>query len=162
MEADGLEKMEAAVAGSEVEGFYGLLRGAMSHSFISPAPSPHKKVCYALSATISHLPPQESTGPDVPVPADQVMKAVSPAAPLASEKAIPTHMQPVCIQLGGIKWVYQCQVEGCKEGPSTSHATVCTYVCKVHLEVGLVCPSCSKSFFHLDIFWCHKKSHFDQ
>ena len=69
------------MAGSEVEGFYGLLRGAMLHSSVSPAPPPHKKVCHTPSATISHLPPQESTGPDVPDPADQAMKAVSPAAP---------------------------------------------------------------------------------
>ena len=103
LEACGLEKMEVVVAGSEVEGFYGLLRGAMSHSFMSPAPPPHKKVCHTPSATISHLPPQESTGPDVSEPADQAMKAVSPAAPPASEEAIPTNMQLLCIQLGGIK-----------------------------------------------------------
>ena len=103
LEADGLEKMEVAVAGSEAEGFYGLLRGAMLHSSISPAPPPHKKVCHTPSATISHLPPQESTGPDVSEPVDLAMKTVSPAAPLASEEAIPTHMQPLCIQLGGIK-----------------------------------------------------------
>ena len=136
LEADGLEKMEVAVAGSEVGGFYGLLRGAMLHSSVSPAPPPHKKVHHTSSATISHLPPQKSTGPDVSEPADQVMKAVSPAVPPASEEAIPTHMQPLCIQLGGIKQVYQCQVEGCKEGPSTFHATICTHVCKVHLGWG--------------------------
>ena len=38
-------------------GFYGLLRGAMLHSFVSPAPSPHKKICHTPSATISHPPP---------------------------------------------------------------------------------------------------------
>ena len=67
----------------------GLLRGAMLHSSISPAPPPHKKVHHTPSATISHPPPQESTGPDVPEPADQVMKAVSPAAPSASEGGHP-------------------------------------------------------------------------
>ena len=91
MEADSLEKMEVAVAGSEAEGFYGLLRRAMLHSSISPAPPPHKKVCHTPSATISHAPPQESTGPDASEPADHAMKAVSPAAPPASEEAIPTH-----------------------------------------------------------------------
>ena len=102
LEAEGLEKMEVVVAGSEVEGFYGLLRGAMLHSSISSAPPPDKKVCHTPSA-ISHLPPQESTGPDVSEPADQVMKAVSPAAPPASEEAISTHMQPLHIQLCGSK-----------------------------------------------------------
>ena len=35
----------------EMEGFYGLLRGAMLHSSISSAQPPHKKVCYSPSAT---------------------------------------------------------------------------------------------------------------
>ena len=75
----------------------------MLHSSISTAPPLHKKVHHTPSATISHPAPQESTGPDVSEPADQVMKGVSLAAPPASEEAIPTHMQPLCIQLGGIK-----------------------------------------------------------
>ena len=99
-EVDSLLKMEVAVTGSELEGFYGLLRGAMLHSSVSPAPPPHKKVHHTPSATISHLPPHESTGPDVCESADQAMKAVSPAAPPASEEAIPAHMQPLHIQLG--------------------------------------------------------------
>ena len=131
LEAEGLEKMEAAVAGSEAEGFYGLLRGAMLHSSISPALPPYKKVHHTPSITISHPPPQESTGPDVPDPADQAMKAVSSAISPALEEAIPANMQPLHIQLGGIKLVYQCQVEGCKEGTSTSCATICAHVHKV-------------------------------
>ena len=58
LEADGLEKMEVAVAGSKAEGFYGLLQGAMLHSSVSPVPPPHKKVHHTPSATISHLPLQ--------------------------------------------------------------------------------------------------------
>ena len=51
LEAEGLEKMETSVAGSEAEGFYGLLRGAMSHSSISPA-----HLLIGKSATL-YLPP---------------------------------------------------------------------------------------------------------
>ena len=40
LEMEGLGKVEATVAGSEAEGFYGLLRGAIAHSSISSA-SPH-------------------------------------------------------------------------------------------------------------------------
>ena len=57
LETEGLGKIEVAVAGSEVEGFYGLLRGAMLHSSISPAPPPYKKICHTPSTTISHPPP---------------------------------------------------------------------------------------------------------
>ena len=103
LEACGLEKMEAAVAGSEVEGFYGLLRGAMSHSSVSPAPPPHKKVCHTPSATIAHLPPQQSKEPEAPGPAEQAPESTSSTAPSVLEGEIPANMQPLCIQLGGIR-----------------------------------------------------------
>ena len=137
LEMEGLGKIEAVVAGSWAEGFYGLLRGAIAHPPASSALPPSKKAHHAPSATVSHLPHQESTGPKVSEPAtgitEQASEAASPAALPASEEALTTHMQPFCIQLGGIKRVYRCQVEGCKEGPSTSHATICMHVCKVHL-----------------------------
>ena len=159
LEMEGLANMEAAVAGSEVEGFYGPLRGAILHSSLPTSSPPPKKACHAPSATVSHLPPQESTGPEASAPADQALESASLAVPPASEEEIPAHMQPLCIQLGGIKRVYRCQVEGCKEGPSTSHTTICAHIQKVHLGVGLVCPLCGKSFFNPDTFWCHKKGH---
>ena len=87
------------------------------------------------------------------------LESATPTVPPVLEEEIPAHMQPLCIQLGCIKRVYQCQVEGCKEGPSTSHATICAHVRKVHLGVGLVCPSCGRSFFNPDTFRHHKKGH---
>ena len=163
LQMEGLEKVEVAVAGSEVEGFYKLLRGAIAHHPISSAPPPPKKAHHTPSTTVSHLPPQESTGPKVSGPTvdipEQASEVASPATLPASEQTLPAGMQPLCIQLGGIKQVYQCWVEGYKEGPSTSHATICAHVCKVHLGVGLVCPSWSKSFFNPDTFWHHNKSH---
>ena len=103
LETEGLGKMEVAVVGSEVEGFYGLLRGAMLHSSLSSAQPPHKKICHTPSTTISHPHPQEATGPEVPDPADQAMKSASPAVLPASEEVIPANMQPLHIQLRGIK-----------------------------------------------------------
>ena len=152
LETEGLGKMEVVVAGSEAEGFYGLLRGEVSHPSTSSASPPHKKVHHTPSTTIPHLPPQKSTGPEVSDSAGWAMESASPAVLPASEEVIPAHMQPLHIQLGGIKWVYRCQVEGCREGPSTSHFTICAHVCKVHLGVGLVCSSCSESFFNPDTF----------
>ena len=95
LEMEGLAKMEAAVAGSEAEGFYGLLRGVISHSSLSTSSPPPKKACHAPSATVSKPPPQESTGPEVPNPVDQAAGPASPAAPVALEEAIPAHMQPL-------------------------------------------------------------------
>ena len=145
------------MAGSEVDSFYGLLGGAMSHSSMSSAPPPPKKVCHTPSATISHPPPQESQEPKAPGPAEQRPESTSLTAPSVLE--ILANMQLLCIQLGGIKRVYRCQVEGCREGLSTSSATICTHVHRVHLGVGLVCYLCNKSFFNPDTFRCHKKGH---
>ena len=102
----GLEKVEVAVAGSKVEGHYGLLRGVMSHPSISTSSPPHKKACHTPSTTISHLPPQRSTGteisgPTVDIP-EQSLGVASPAVPPVSEETLPTDMQPLCIQLGGV------------------------------------------------------------
>ena len=77
----------------------------------------------------------------------------------APEEAILAHMQPLRIQVGGIKRVYKCQVEDCKEGPSTSWATICAHIRKVHLGVRLVCPLCGKTFFNPDVLRHHKKTH---
>ena len=86
----------------------------------------------------------------------------SPASSEAPGETIPAHMQPLHLQFGGIKRVHKCQVEGCTEGPSTSHATICTHVHRVHLGVGLVCPICDKPFFDPDALRHHKKSHCSQ
>ena len=128
LEMEGLAKMEAAVAGSEVEGYYELLRGAISHSSLLTSSSPPKKACHAPTTTVSHLPTQESTGPEASAPVEQALESASLAVPPVLEEEIPAHMQPLCIQLGGIKRVYRCKVEGCKEGPSTSHTTICAHI----------------------------------
>ena len=105
----------------------------------------------------SQEPPQESTGPEVSGPTGQATVSAPSAVTPAPESDILAYMQPLRIQLGGAKWVYQCQVEGCKEGPSTSQAAVYAHIRKVHLGVGLVCPLCSKTFFNPDVFRHHKK-----
>ena len=159
LEAEGWGKLGEAMAGSEAEGFYGFLRGAAAHSLPLPSQPPPKKPHPIPSATISQPPPQDSKGPEVSDPADQAAGPASPAAPLAPEEAIPAHMQPLRVQVGGIKWVYKCWVEGCKEGPSTSQATISAHIQKVHLGVRLVCPLCGKTFFNPDVLRCHKKVH---
>ena len=159
LETEGWGKMKEAVARSEAEGLYGLLRGVTSHFHPHPSQPPLKKPHYAPSATISQPLPQESTGPEVSDPASQATGPASPASPSAPEEAIPAHMQPLQIQVGGIKWVYKCWVEDCKEDPSTSWATICALIRKVHLGVRLVCSLCGKTFFSLDVLRCHKKTH---
>ena len=103
-------------------------------------------------------PPPEPMEPKASVPTEQTLESTSLHCP-SVEREIPANMQPLCIQLGGIKHVYRCQVEGCREDPSTSHATICAHVQRIHLGVGLVCPLCNKSFFNPDTFRHHKKGH---
>ena len=146
--------------GSEVEGFYGLLRGVTLCSCPLPAQPPPSCAHLSPSSPVSQQSPQESTGPEVSGPVGPATVSASVAATPAPESDIPVDMQPLRIQLGGAKRVYQCQVEGCKEGPSTSWAAICAHVRKVHLGVGLVCPLCSKYFFNLDVFRHHKKTHY--
>ena len=97
--------MEAAVTGSEAEGFYGLLRGAVLHSSLPTSSPPPKKAHCAPSATVFHLPPQESKEPEASVPAEQALEFASLTFPPVLEGEIPSHIQPICIQLGGIKRV---------------------------------------------------------
>ena len=155
LETEGWGKFREAVVGSEVEGFYGLLRGVTSCSHLLLSQPPLQRSHLIPCSSVSQLPPQESTGPEASDPAGQA----TVSAPPAPEGDIPAHMQPLKIQLGGTKQVYQCQVEGCKEGPSTSRAAVCTHVRKVHLGVRLVCSLCGKTFFNPDILRCHKNTH---
>ena len=85
-----------------------------------------KKVCHTPSATISHPPPQESQEPEASGPAKQALESTSVTAPPVLEGEILANMQPLCIQLGGIKRVYRCQVEGCREGPIN---LLCHHLC---------------------------------
>ena len=142
--------------GSEAEGFYGLLRGVTLCSCPLPSQPPPSCACLSPSSPQS---PQESVGPEVSGPVGSATVSAPAAAAPAPESDILVDMQPLRIQLGGTKRVYQYQVEGCKEGPSTSWAAICAHMRKVHLGMGLVCPLCSKSFFNPDVFRHHKKTH---
>ena len=153
----GWGKMREVVAGSEAEGLYGLLREVSSYSHPVPSQNPIKNPCFSPSNIISQPTPQESTGPKVSQPADQATGPTSPAAPSTPE-AIPAHMQPLQIEVGGTKRVYKCWVEDCKEGPSTSQATICAHIRNIHLGMRLVCPLCGKTFFNPDVLRHHKKT----
>ena len=116
MESEGWEKIGAAVAGSEVEGLYGLLRGVVAQSLVSHVPPPSKKCHHAPTYTVSKLPPQEPEGvPEASMhTGDRSFMApeVPPsAASLALEEALPFNMQPFCLQLGVLK---ECANAGLK------------------------------------------------
>ena len=96
----GWEKMREAVAGSEVEGIYGLLRGVTLCSHLLPSQPPMKRSCLAPSSSISQLPSQEPTEPEASDPTGQATASASPAATPAPEANKPAHMQPLRIQMG--------------------------------------------------------------
>ena len=133
--------------------------GVTLHSHPLPSQPSPSHAHLSPSSPAPQQPPQESTGPEVSGPVGTASISAPAAATPAPESDIPADMQPLRIQLGGTKRVYQCWVEGCKEDPSTSWAAICAHVRKVHLRVGLVCPLCSKSFFNPDVFRHHKKTH---
>ena len=150
------------VAGSEAEGFYGLLRGAMSHSSISPAPPPHKKVCHTPSATLPSAPSgvHRTWCPWSCRPGNE--GCLSSCSLQLQRRPFLLDMQPLHIQLGGIKWVYWCQVEGCKEGPSTSHATICAHMYARCTWGGVGVPLLQQIFFQPRHFLAPQESHFNQ
>ena len=94
LETEGLRQMREAVAGSEAEGLYRLLKGVTSYPPASSHPS-IKKPHLSPSATITQSPLQESTGPEVSDPAGQATVSASSAATPA-----PAHMQPLRVQVG--------------------------------------------------------------
>ena len=163
METEGLQKVEMAVAGLEAEGLYGILRVALSHSPMSTTQPPTKRHCQAPTATISklHLQEPEEVKPKPSAPAAEggilAQEAPSLVISQALEVAIPAHMTPLHLNVGGIKRVYKCWVEGSSKGPSTSWAAISRHVCWVHLGVRLGCPSCSQTFLNLDALRHHKK-----
>ena len=101
LETEGLEKLEAAVTGSEVEGLYGVLRGATSHSSLPTSSSPPKKTHCTPSSTISHLPPQKPMEPEASVPTEQALESTSStASSVEREREIPANMQPFIFSWG--------------------------------------------------------------
>ena len=158
LETEGWRQMREAMAGSEVEGLYGLLKGVTSYPHPTSSHPSITKPHLSPSAIITQSPLQESTGPEVSDPVGQATVSASSAVFPAPEVDILAHMQPLRVQVGGAKCIYQCWVEGCKEGPSTSQATISAHVRKVHLGVGLVCPLCNRTFFNLDMLRHHRKT----
>ena len=121
LETEGWGKLREAIMESEVEGFYRLLRGVTLHSQPLPSQPPLSSAHLSPSSPT----PQESAGPEVSGPAGPGTASTPAAATPAPEGDLPADMQPLIIQLGSAKRVYQCWVEGCKEGPSTSRAAIC-------------------------------------
>ena len=100
LETEGWRQMREAVAGSEVENLYGLLKGVTSYPHPTSSHPPIKKPHLSPSATITSSPLQESTGPEVSDPADQATVSTSSAASPAPEVDILAHMQPLRVQVG--------------------------------------------------------------
>ena len=120
METMGWGKLREAMTGSKVEGLYGLLRGVTSHSHHLVSQPPPSRSHLHPSSPVPQKLPQASTGPKASDPIGPASESTSVATSSVSEGNLPVDMQPLRIQLGGGKRVYQFQVEGCKEGPSTS------------------------------------------
>ena len=141
--SEGWEKIGAAVAGSKVEDLYGLLRGVIAQSSMSHFHP--KDTTTPQPLLFPNCPPQEPEEvPEASTPAGnrQFWHQRSPFSQITSFGGGSPHQYATPLPaIGGTKRVYKCQVEGCTEGSSTSHTTICTHVHRVYLGVGLVCPS---------------------
>ena len=73
------------------------------------------------------------------------------------ETNIPTEMAPVHVNISDSQQVYCCQAKGCPEGPSSSHAAICAYVCDTYLGMKLLCPFIPITFLNFDALKLHIK-----
>ena len=90
----------------------------------------------------------------------QKSKAITPKPERGvsvSREEIPAEMEPLRINVGNIRWVYHCHVEGCTERPSTSWAAICSQVYQAHLGTKLSNALCSQTFFNTDTLQSHGK-----
>ena len=153
LEMEGLGKVEAAVAGSEAEGLYGLLRGAISHPSISSAPPPPKKACHIPSTTVSHPPPQEpyrcytqslqSCNKDCRTGIRNCLSSFRGSSPC--QHATPSH------SIGGTKRVTDAGLKVARGTINLTHHNLHTCVQSAP-GGGIGVSSCVKSFFNPDIF----------
>ena len=101
LEMEGWRQMRAAVAGSEVEGLYGLLKGVASHPHPTTSHPPMKKPHLSpSSSTITQSTLQESTGPKVSDPLGQATGSTPLDVTPALEEDILANMQPLRVQVG--------------------------------------------------------------
>ena len=109
LETEGLQKVELAVAGSEAEGLYRLLRGALSHSPMSMAQPPPEMCCQAPTATVFKPPPQEpemvecESSASVAEGGILAQEAPSLTISQALEIVIPINMTPLHLNVGASK-----------------------------------------------------------
>ena len=105
LETWGLQQVEFAVAGSEVEGLYDILQEAMTW----PEPStsvgpPLPKRCRQVPTTTVSQPTAQEVETPSPVPQPQGGN-------------IPVKMTPLCVSVGDAHWVYCCPVRGALRDP---------------------------------------------
>ena len=73
----------------------------------------------------------------------------SPTYPKPLGGNIPAEMTSLYIKVGDAHWVYCCWVKGCPEGPSSSHAAICSHMHHTHLGMKLTCSLCPAMFLTL-------------
>ena len=121
-----------------------------------PVGPPLAKRCRWVHTTIFLTPSTQEPKATATYPLVQELKGAhwikgpSLSVPQPKEATIPTKMAPIHINVGDTKQIYHFQVEGCPEGPSTSHVTICAHVHQAHLGMKLWCPSCPSTFFNTE------------
>ena len=149
LEMEGLEKIESAVVGSEAEGLYRLLGGAISYTHIHHS----TPIQESLPHPICHHPQTTPSGAWGSCTQSFCscgrsyrtgIRSCHSSCVSSSRGGYPHPYDTPLPTVGGIKRVYKYKVEGCMEGPSTSHAAICTHACREHLGWGSHVPPLTK------------------
>ena len=125
-----------------------------------PVPASHKEA--SSCPTVPPSPSHPFKSPQDLKPQILQVRPLCPPLQLRLQLQRKTYW-PTCNPLG-FKWGVQsayisARLKGCKEGPSTSWATISAHVRKVHLGLRLVCSLCGRTFFNLDMLRHHRKTH---
>ena len=97
LETEGWGKLREAVIGSEVKGFYRLLRGVTLHSHPLPSQPLPSHARLSPSSPVFQESPQESAGPEVSGPVGPATMPAPVAATPATRGDILMDMQPLRI-----------------------------------------------------------------
>ena len=150
LETEGLQKIKLAVAGLEAEGLHRLLRGTIC---LSPCPWPHP---HPKNAAMLQLPPFLScplrslnelhlVSAPVVEEVELALEAPSSAVSEAQEVAIPTHMSPLCLQLGASRGFTNARLRGAVRHHQP-HG-----VLSVHMLTGIIWGEVGMSLLHQDL-----------
>ena len=159
IETKGLEKVDSVVAGPEVEGLYGLLGGDVTPLYLLSPTYPQESLPYPIQHCLPSIPSGIHRTWNLWLHSRHSQAGTRSCFSSCSSNfrgnSPYQYAQPFTFS-GALSGCINAGLRAAKR-VHQPHMLLFAHMCKVHLGVGLVCPSCSRSLFNLDTFQCHKR-----